>query len=165
MRLYGDLARGWRFVLISALGFLSLVSLGKHVVVFFGFCCKLSIMFLGAGAMMMVSVPSLLLTIVGQASLAAITSFVNIIFATMITIRLVIHQWQMKKLLGKAYASPYNRTISIIVESCGLIAVTNLVFVSLLMVGQPAAYIPEVLMVHVSVNFFFFSVRFIQNLI
>jgi len=86
--------------------------------------------------------------------LAAITSFVNIIFASMITIRLVIHQRQTKKLLGKAYASPYNRTISIIVESCALIAVTNLVFVSLLLGSWTyTAYIPEVLIIHVSVSF------------
>ena len=122
------------------------------VVVFFGLCYELIITFLGAGSMMMVQ------SLVGSVgfdclpALAAITSFVNIVFATLITIRLVFHQRRMKKLLGNAYASPYNRTISIIVESCALIVVTNLVFLSLLMDKQTAAYFPEVLMVHISVS-------------
>ena len=155
MRLYGDLSIWWRSVIFGALGFLSLVSLGKRVEVFFSLFCELKTAFLGFGFTMMVPTTSGDIQVVEFYSLpvlAAITSFVNIVFATMITIRLVIHQQQMKKLLGKAYASPYNRTISIIVESCALIAVTNLVFVCLLMQRQTAAYFPEVLLVHVSVS-------------
>jgi len=104
---------------------------------------------------MTVSKTTMVIGFVCLAVLSAITSFVNIIFATMITIRLVIHQRRIKKLLGKAYASPYHRTISIIVESCALIAVTNVVFVSLLLgSGSFNVYIPEVLIIHVSVSFF-----------
>lgn len=122
---------------------------------YFSACCELSITFLGLGSMTMV--PSLFLPLnpVGfycLSALAVTTSFVNIVFAAMITIRLVIHQRQMKKLLGQAYTSPYNRTISIIVESCMLIVVTNLVFLSLLLDHQVAAYIPSVLMIHASVS-------------
>jgi len=123
-------------------------------------CCELSATRIGAGTVVMLppaaTRPPMFETtrIIGYYCLpllAAITSFLNIIFATMITIRLVIHQRQMKKLLGKAYASPYNRTISIIIESCALIAVTNPV---LIMVSySPTAYIPQGLIIHVSVSF------------
>ena len=87
MRLYGVLSI-WRLVLFSVLGFLSLVSLGKHVVVFFSLFHELNITILVAASIMIVSY--LILMVVGLTLLAGITSFVDVIFMTMVTIRLVI---------------------------------------------------------------------------
>ena len=87
MRLYGVLSI-WRSVLFSVLGFLSLVSLGKHVVVFFSLFHELNITILVAASIMIVSY--LILMVVGLTLLAGITSFVDVIFMTMVTIRLVI---------------------------------------------------------------------------
>jgi len=87
VRLYGVLSI-WRLVLFSVLGFLSLVLMGKHVVVFFSLCHELNITILVAASTMIV--PYLILMIVGLTLLAGITSFVDVIFMTMVTIRFVI---------------------------------------------------------------------------
>jgi len=60
--------------------------------------------------------------------LAIVTVLVNLIFATLIVVRILNYQRQISKLLGKAYGSPYTRIISICVESCALITITYLVF-------------------------------------
>jgi len=87
VRLYGVLSI-WLLVSSIVLGFLSLVSLGKHVVVFFSLCHELNITILVAASIMIV--PYLILMVVGPTLLAGITSFVDVIFMTVVTIRLVI---------------------------------------------------------------------------
>ena len=86
------------------------------------------------------------------AGLSSITVLGNVIFATLITVRLLSHQRQISKLLGKAFGSPYTRTISICVESCALITVVYFVFLILLSLKYYAFQIPRGLVVHASVS-------------
>ena len=64
------------------------MSLGKHVVVFFSLCHELNITILVAASIMIV--PYLILMVVGLTLLAGNTSFVDVIFMTVVTIRLAI---------------------------------------------------------------------------
>lgn len=87
------------------------------------------------------------------AGLSSITVLGNVIFATLITVRLLNHQRQISKILGKAFGSPYTRTITICVESCALITAVYLIFLLLLLLNCYAFQIPRGLVVHASVSF------------
>ncbi|KAF9478379.1 hypothetical protein BDN70DRAFT_880064 [Pholiota conissans] len=59
------------------------------------------------------------------------TTSMNLVRASLIIGRLVYHQETMRNLMGKQYASPYLRIIFMVVESCGLIVVTGIVYLIL----------------------------------
>ncbi|KAJ3496260.1 hypothetical protein NLJ89_g10511 [Agrocybe chaxingu] len=90
-------------------------------------------------------------TSVALAILPAVTVFNNVVLASLISFRLVWHQNRTRRLLGKAYGSPYKRVISICVESCSLIIVVNIIFLALLVNLSPDALIVESLLTHTSV--------------
>jgi len=85
--------------------------------------------------------------------LAIITILGNLIFATLIVVRIMNYQREISKLLGKEYGSPYTRIMSICVEACALITITYLVFLLFMFLYPFASWIPRILTVHVSVSF------------
>jgi len=88
-------------------------------------------------------------------TLGSITVLGNVIFATLITVRVYYHQQQISKIFGKAYGSPYTRVISICIESCALIAFIYLAFLPCYyLLPRYASRVQQVLMVHASVSLY-----------
>jgi len=89
--------------------------------------------------------------------LASITVLGNVIFATLITIRVYSLQRRISKIFGKAYSSLYIRIISICVESCALTTVVYFIFLLFtyfrLLPGH-WTIIPQALVVHASVSLY-----------
>ena len=84
--------------------------------------------------------------------LAIVTVLVNLIFATLIIVRILNYQRQISKLLGKAYGSPYTRIISICVESCALITITYLTFLFFVFLHPFSWWTARMLTVYASVS-------------
>jgi len=89
--------------------------------------------------------------------LASITVLGNVIFATLITIRVYSLQRHISKIFGKAYGSLYMRITSICVESCVLTTVVYFIFLLFtyfrLLPGH-WTIIPQALVVSASVSLY-----------
>ncbi|CAA7264906.1 unnamed protein product [Cyclocybe aegerita] len=119
---------------LGFIGLLVLISLGSGLLLF-ALIFKTTHL---VGSLFMIAVP-------------CATSITNIIFATLITLRLLWHQSRMKEALGWAYKSPYTRIITICIESCSLIIVVCIAFLVIRLGDLPGRVILEMLLTPVSV--------------
>jgi len=164
LRLYGDLSGIRRAGLIGLTVILSLISLSRNSIIFISssrtrtYAYLVNLVF-GFIAVLGALVPTIVfpfdLQYATVITLGSITVLGNVIFATLITVRVYYRQRQISKILGKAYGSPYTRIISICVESCALIAFIYLAFLPCYhLLPRYASSVQQVLMVHASVGLY-----------
>ncbi|KAJ3504593.1 hypothetical protein NLJ89_g7859 [Agrocybe chaxingu] len=85
------------------------------------------------------------------AVLALTSATLNISLGALIALRLIWHRRRTQRALGASYGSPYTKFVSICVESCLLIVVVNFAFAGLIFSNPMASWVPEQLIVHISV--------------
>jgi len=79
------------------------------------------------------------------------TTFVNLVLALLVLLRLLYYQRFISKTLGAAHGSPYLRVISMCVESCGLIVVMSTTNIVMIITNNITYLIPFMLLPHICV--------------
>jgi len=124
--IYDGISRPRRIALLSVLGFMALMSLASGL----GFLISNFVFFL---------------------AITAVTIFLNLITATLITFRILYFDRYIRKTVGLERNSPYMTIIIICVESSALIVVFGLIYLILYFKATNASLIPLHLLVHVYV--------------
>ena len=80
------------------------------------------------------------------------STFVNIILAVLIILRLIHHQRHIRKVLGAQHGSPYSKIITMCVESSALIVNFSGVYIVLALEEGNGSLIPFLLLPHICVS-------------
>jgi len=80
------------------------------------------------------------------------STFVNIILAALIILRLIHHQRHIRKVLGAQHGSPYSKVITMCVESSALIVIFSGVYTVLDLAEGDGSLIPFLLLPHICVG-------------
>ena len=84
-------------------------------------------------------------------TITAVTVFLNLVTATLITLRILYFDRYIRKTVGLESNNPYMKIITICVESSALIFVFALIYLILYFKANHASIIPLQLLVHVYV--------------
>jgi len=87
--------------------------------------------------------------------IVSLSTFVNIILAFLIILRLVHHQQHIRKVLGAEHGSPYSKVITMCVESSALIVIVGGAYVVLCFRpgwANGSVIVPFLLLPHICVS-------------
>ncbi|KAJ3504590.1 hypothetical protein NLJ89_g7860 [Agrocybe chaxingu] len=138
--LYKGINRGTQIIFSIILSVLAVTSLGSGIAMLVTMFSKSHE---PTSTFQLFQLPAALLTLT--------SATLNLVLCPMITLRILWHRWRTQRVLGEKYGSPYTTFISICVESCMIIAFTNLVYAALLLHRPILSQVPGHLIAQLAV--------------
>lgn len=88
--------------------------------------------------------------------LISMSTFANLVFASLITLRIVYYRKAIKSLseISQCNKKLYNGVIVMCIESCALIVIAGIVYVIVFPLTCPGSLIPLAVLPHISVSHF-----------
>jgi len=144
--LYEGVSRPRRIALITVLVFTALISFGKRRVVALCRLCSLTFIHQASCLIFLIINHGLFFFL----AVTSITVFLNLVTATLITLRILYFNRYIRKTVGLEHNSPYMTVIILCIESSALIIVFSLIYLILYFYQREPSVSPMLVHIYVS---------------